>query len=168
MVAMGTLSLFSTIRKRKTGCPGWHKRLRHARIPYPLMMHGVPLHPDGDPPWRVNPGKVLLSGALVFPDQPLIRILRKTLDILHAVALFCIRKDLKVSQKLTLRKDPALRGTEAEEPPAGKPSVKWEGNASMKGPETAPDAPKSGESGSGWQCCGTPHKSGSWDIARVN
>src|SRR5439155_22850312 len=39
-----------------------------------------------------EPRKSCLSGAFVFPDQPLIRIPQKTLGILHWVVTSCIRK----------------------------------------------------------------------------
>jgi hypothetical protein len=43
-----------------------------------------------------NPAKVLLSGAVVFPDQNLIRIPQKTLAILLSLFPSCIRKNPKV------------------------------------------------------------------------
>jgi hypothetical protein len=41
---------------------------------------------------RVNRLKFLLSGAFVFPDQPLIRIPQKTLDILLLLTATRIKK----------------------------------------------------------------------------
>ena len=41
---------------------------------------------------RVNPLKFCLSGAFGFPDQPLIRIPRKTLDILLLLKATRIKK----------------------------------------------------------------------------
>jgi hypothetical protein len=41
---------------------------------------------------RVNRLKFLLSGAFVFPDQPLIRIPQKTLDILLPLSATRIKK----------------------------------------------------------------------------
>src|SRR4029450_10647227 len=66
------------IRKRKTR-QSWVARegqdVLESRIHSRCMVSSM--HPDGASPWRVNPRKVLLSGALVFPDHPLIRIPQK-------------------------------------------------------------------------------------------
>jgi hypothetical protein len=101
---------------------GGTRGTRCARISYPLKMQCVSLHPDGMPPWRVNPRKFCLSGALVFPDQPLIRIPQK--NTCHPT-LTCPLLHQKRSSSL-LKVDSAegagLHATRAEWPPAGKTS----------------------------------------------
>jgi hypothetical protein len=63
------------------------------RISYPF--EGALVHLDGSRALeRVNPRKFLLSGAFVFPDQPLIRIPQKTLDILLLLSATRIKKIL--------------------------------------------------------------------------
>jgi hypothetical protein len=99
------------------------------------------MHLDGEGALeRVNRLKFFLSGALVFPDQPLIRIPQKTLDILLPLTATRIKK-IVVSPAVLPFFDicgsvagACLHATRAEQPPAGKTALKSKSQASVRIP----------------------------------
>jgi hypothetical protein len=74
------------------------------------MMHGVSLHPDGSLALESNLAKSSLSGALVFPDQSLIRIPQKNACHPTRDCPLLHQKKAKGFIKLTLRKEPRPSG----------------------------------------------------------